>query len=183
MAIKALSLTGWKDWKKIELFEREAKILQHLSHPSIPKYLDYFQVESDDNVDFYIVQELAFGQSLANLITQGWLPEVKTVKDIAERVLEILVYLQQFTPPVIHRDIKPQNIIYQPDTGKLLLVDFGAVRDNHHTVNLSFHLHLSTFVYWINCTIVVINSGILIGLAICFWYPVSIERCMSISPA
>nr|WP_281291219.1 hypothetical protein [Hyella patelloides] len=42
VAIKALSLTGLNDWKKIELFEREAKILQQLEHPAIPSYLDYF---------------------------------------------------------------------------------------------------------------------------------------------
>ena len=135
VAIKALSLTGLEDWKKIELFEREAKILQQLDRPDIPKYIDYFQIESDNNLDFYIVQELAPGQSLADLISKGWLPDENTVKNIAERVLEILVYLQQLTPPVIHRDIKPQNIIYQPDTGKLFLVDFGAVRDAyHHTI-------------------------------------------------
>jgi len=175
VAIKALSLTGLEDWKKIELFEREAKILQHLSHPSIPKYLDYFQVESDNNVNFYIVQELARGQSLADLISKGWLPEVKTVKDIAGQVLEILVYLQQLTPPVIHRDIKPQNIIYQPDTGKLFLVDFGAVRDTyHHTVMGSTVVGtygymapeqfrggavLSTDLYGLGCTLLFLLTG------------------------
>ena len=123
VAIKALSLTGLEDWKKIELFEREAKILQQLNHPAIPKYIDYFKIETEDNIYFYIVQQLAPGQSLAQLISHGWIPEENTVKDIAEKILEILVYLQQLTPSVIHRDIKPQNIIYQPDTGKLFLVD------------------------------------------------------------
>ena len=135
VAIKALSLTGLEDWKKIELFEREAKILQQLNHPAIPKYRDYFQVETEGNVYFYLVQQLAPGQSLAYLVSQGWIPEDKVVRDIAEQILEILVYLQQLTPPVIHRDLKPQNIIYQPDTDKLFLVDFGAVQDTyHHTV-------------------------------------------------
>ena len=49
--------------------------------------------------------------------------------------MSILTYLHSLDPPVIHRDIKPQNIIYQSDTGKLFLVDFGAVQDTyHHTV-------------------------------------------------
>ena len=135
VAIKALSLTGLEDWKRIELFEREAKILQQLNHPAIPKYIDYFKIETEDNIYFYIVQQLAPGQSLAHLISQGWIPEENIVKNIAEQILEVLVYLQQLTPAVIHRDIKPQNIIYQPDTGKLFLVDFGAVQDTyHHTV-------------------------------------------------
>ncbi len=44
VALKALSLTGLDDWKKIELFEREAKILQQLNHPAIPSYLVRIQV-------------------------------------------------------------------------------------------------------------------------------------------
>ena len=61
VALKALSLTGLEDWKKMELFEREAKILQHLNHSTIPKYLDYFQIETASDVYFYIVQQLAPG--------------------------------------------------------------------------------------------------------------------------
>ena len=135
VVVKALTLTGLEDWKKIELFEREAKILQQLNHFAIPQYLDYFKIETESNIYFYIVQQLASGQSLADLISQGWQPNEATVKNIAEQILEVLVYLQQLNPPVIHRDIKPQNIIYQPDTNKLFLVDFGAVQDTyHHTV-------------------------------------------------
>ena len=175
VAIKALSLTGLEDWKKIELFEREAKILQQLKHPTIPKYIDYFQIETASDVYFYIVQQLAPGQSLAHLISQGWIPEEKTVKDIAEQILEILVYLQQLTPPVIHRDIKPENTIYQPDTGKLFLVDFGAVQDTyHHTVMGSTVVGtygymapeqyrggavLSTDLYGLGCTLLFLLTG------------------------
>ena len=175
VAIKALTLTGLEDWKKIELFEREAKILQQLDRSAIPKYIDYFQIETDNDVYFYIVQQLAPGQSLADLIDKGWLPDEQTVKNIAKQILEILVYLQQLTPPVIHRDIKPQNIIYQPDKGKLFLVDFGAVRDTyHHTVMGSTVVGtygymapeqfrggavLSTDLYGLGCTLLFLLTG------------------------
>jgi serine/threonine protein kinase len=64
----------------------------------------------------------------------GWKPKEATVKRLAIEVLTILVYLQQFTPAIIHRDIKPQNIILSKN-GQVFIVDFGAVSDTyHHTV-------------------------------------------------
>lgn len=134
VAIKILSLKKLDSWKKVELFEREAKILQQLKHSAIPKYIDYFQIETKSDNLFYIVQELAPGKSLATLIESGWQPDEITIKEIAEQILEILIYLQQLIPPVIHRDLKPQNII-RGDDNKIFLVDFGAVQDTyHHTV-------------------------------------------------
>ncbi|MCC0178937.1 protein kinase [Waterburya agarophytonicola K14] len=79
VAIKVLSLNQLENWKKIELFERKAKILQQLEHPNIPEYLDYFQLETEENCSFYIVQQLAPGKSLASLIEAGWQPDLPTV--------------------------------------------------------------------------------------------------------
>jgi eukaryotic-like serine/threonine-protein kinase len=131
VAIKVMSLRRAQDWKAIELFEREAKILAQLNHPAIPKYLDYFQIDTDRDREFYIVQSLAPGTPLSALIERGWQPEVAEVEQIAVQILEILNYLHQLTPPVIHRDIKPQNLIKSLD-GKISLVDFGAVQDTYH---------------------------------------------------
>jgi eukaryotic-like serine/threonine-protein kinase len=133
VAIKSLSLRKASDWKAIELFEREAKVLAQLNHPAIPRYIDYFQVDSDQDQQFYIVQALAAGDSLANLVEKGWEPTIKEVQDIAAQVLEILSYLHTLIPAVIHRDIKPQNLIRNTD-GNISLVDFGAVQDTYHTV-------------------------------------------------
>jgi eukaryotic-like serine/threonine-protein kinase len=131
VAIKTLSLRRMTNWKALELFERESKILSQLHHPGIPQYLDYFQVETENDRSFYLVQQLAAGTSLDKWIENGWHPQESEVKDIAIQVLEILVYLQTLTPPIIHRDIKPQNIIRQED-GRVFLVDFGAVQDVYH---------------------------------------------------
>ncbi|MBE9125033.1 MULTISPECIES: serine/threonine-protein kinase [unclassified Coleofasciculus] len=134
VALKALSLRRMADWKQMELFEREARILAQLKHPAIPYYLDYFQVDTDRDRSFYIAQQLAPGKSLAVLIERGWHPHEAQVKQLAIRLLKILIYLHQLTPPVIHRDIKPQNIILNRK-GQVFLVDFGAVQDTyHHTV-------------------------------------------------
>ncbi|WP_310489755.1 serine/threonine-protein kinase [Chamaesiphon sp. VAR_69_metabat_338] len=131
VAIKVMSLRRAQDWKAIELFEREAKILAQLNHPCIPKYLDYFQIDTDRDREFHIVQSLAPGTPLSALIDRGWQPEVAEVEQIAVQILEILAYLHHLSPPVIHRDIKPQNLIKSAD-GKISLVDFGAVQDTYH---------------------------------------------------
>ncbi|MDY6781267.1 MAG: serine/threonine-protein kinase [Cyanobacteriota bacterium] len=139
VALKTLSLHRMTDWKALELFEREARILESLNHPSIPRYLDYFQVDASQDHSFYLVQQLAPGQSLAALVEEGWHPDEVEVQQLTIHILEILIYLQSLTPPVIHRDIKPQNIIKEGNEGneeiRVFLVDFGAVQDTYrHTI-------------------------------------------------
>jgi serine/threonine protein kinase len=57
VAIKALSLRGLRgNWKALELFQREAKTLEALQHPGIPKYLEYFEVDTPRDKGFYLVQ-------------------------------------------------------------------------------------------------------------------------------
>lgn len=136
VAIKAVSLRQVRDWKIVELFEREAKVLATLKHSAIPQYLNYFHQDTDSDRYFYLVQELVEGESLAALIDRGWKLNEEHVKYIATQILEILRYLHSLHPPVIHRDIKPQNIIVRPD-GKVYLVDFGAVQEVYRNT-LSF---------------------------------------------
>ncbi|MEA5418485.1 serine/threonine-protein kinase [Spirulina sp. CCNP1310] len=128
VAIKIVSLHQSRDWKVIELFEREAKILAQLDHPAIPKYLDYFEWEEGGDLLFCLVQEWVRGVSLRQWVNKrGPMLEADMVA-IAQRILPILSYLHGLNPPVIHRDIKPDNLILQPK-GDLYLVDFGAVQD------------------------------------------------------
>jgi len=125
VAIKRLSLSQVGNWRAVDLFEREAEVLRTLEHPSIPKYYDFFTTE--EGVHLHLVQELVDGASLADEIaTQRRYVEAE-VRDIAERVLSTLVYLQELNPPVFHRDIKPSNLVQRHD-GRLFLVDFGSVR-------------------------------------------------------
>jgi Protein kinase domain len=134
VAVKVLSLQGMTDWKTLELFEREAKILEQLDHPAIPRYLDFFRTTmnvADAEEVFCLVQEISPGQPLNTWIEQGYVFDEKELKQVAIQILEILIYLQNFTPPIIHRDLKPQNII-RTESGMVHLVDFGAVRDTYH---------------------------------------------------
>jgi eukaryotic-like serine/threonine-protein kinase len=131
VAIKVLSLRGMSDWKTLELFEREAKILAQLEHPNIPHYLDYFQTIVAEEESFCLVQSIALGKSLTAWVEDGYTFDELELKQIATQILEILIYLQTFTPPIIHRDLNPNNIL-RSESGIISLVDFGAVRDTYH---------------------------------------------------
>ncbi|MGI0481711.1 protein kinase domain-containing protein [Geminocystis sp. CENA526] len=111
----------------ISLFEREAKTLGKIDHPQIPKLLDYFA----DNDRFYLIQELVNGQNLQREVkTQGVYGEL-AVRRFLEDITPILKYLH--SERVIHRDIKPANILRRKKDEKLVLIDFGAVKDQVNT--------------------------------------------------
>ncbi len=127
VAVKELAIRAVEQWRAVELFEREARVLEHLDHPHIPAYVDFIAPSANDAA-FVLVQGLAPGQSLADLIKSGWRATEADARDIARQVLETLSYLHAFSPPVVHRDLKPQNLI-RGDDGHIMVVDFGAVRD------------------------------------------------------
>jgi serine/threonine protein kinase len=120
VCVKQFRLDKAGGWKKFDLFEREAAVLKTLDHPGIPRYLDHFQ---GDAGAFYLVMERAPG---APLRVGDSFTEVD-LRDIGARLTDILVYLHGRHPPVIHRDIKPQNVL-RDGAGRVSLVDFGGVR-------------------------------------------------------
>jgi serine/threonine protein kinase len=129
--IKLLALTPQMQWDSCKLFEREAQVLKNLNHPRIPKYRDYFAAERqpDERFPWFgLVQDYIPGTSLQQHLAQGQRFTEEQVIKIATEVLTILVYLHGLTPPVIHRDIKPGNLIWGDDE-RVYLVDFGAVQD------------------------------------------------------
>ncbi|NEQ39258.1 MAG: protein kinase [Okeania sp. SIO3I5] len=107
-----------------KLFEKEAKALQNLGkHNQIPKFFDYFE----EGGQFYIVQEFIEGNDLGKEIySQSILTENETVQLLIE-ILEVLKYVHQQN--VIHRDLKLQNIMRRKSDGKIVLIDFGAVKE------------------------------------------------------
>lgn len=123
--IKALSLAHLKDWKTVELFEREAQTLRHLRHGRIPQYRDFIQHTDQEPAQFYLIQDYAPGQDLAARVAQGQRFQESEILHLALQITDILIYLQAHHPPLIHRDIKPSNLILHED--QVYLIDFGAV--------------------------------------------------------
>lgn len=117
-------------------FFQEMKALSALDHPSIPKVRDYLTVHST----IYIVMELVQGPSLEEEIEQsmqlsGLPPEAeKSVRDILA-LLDTVAYLHGQDPVIIHRDIKPGNVLRDSKTGCIKLVDFGLARQLDTTSN------------------------------------------------
>ena len=105
-------------------FEREAKILAMVKHEAFPHVRDYF-VEVDRQ---YLVMELVDGEDLASLLERRQAPfPLANVLHWSSQLLDALDYLHTLSPPVIHRDIKPQNLKLT-SRGKIKLLDFGIAK-------------------------------------------------------
>lgn len=121
VALKQTTLSGEQSDRA---FEREARLLARLRHPALPKVIDYFT----DEVGQFLVMEFFPGEDLAHQLTQrGGSFSVDQVLDWAEQLLQALVYLHNQEPPVLHRDIKPQNIKLTA-SGDIVLLDFGLAK-------------------------------------------------------
>ena len=113
------------NWAIFEAYEREVEILKQLQHPHIPKYIDTLETTEG----FCLITEYQEGKSLAE--RRSFTPE--KIKQIAISILEILVYLQKCTPPIIHGNIKPENILVttHADAERFptaYLINFGCAR-------------------------------------------------------
>ncbi|MEH1808739.1 serine/threonine protein kinase [Nostoc sp.] len=132
VVIKLLSFSSDFEWDSLKLFEREAETLKNLAHPSIPSYLNYFEVNLPTIQGFALVQTYIPAQTLEQYLQTGRTFTETEIKQIAKALLKILVYLHELHPPVIHRDIKPSNILLGERSGNsvgpVYLVDFGSVQ-------------------------------------------------------
>ena len=103
-------------------FEREARLLAGLHHPNLPRVSDHFVVPGQGQ---YLVMDFVEGRSLRDLLDARGRPlDEAEVLPWIRQVCDALDFLHSRTPPIIHRDVKPGNIIIAPD-GRAVLVDFG----------------------------------------------------------
>jgi eukaryotic-like serine/threonine-protein kinase len=106
-------------------FEREAKILARLRHPVLPKVIDHF-IEGEGQ---FLVMEHISGDDLSKRLESAGKPfPLSWVMFWADQLLDALNYLHSHEPPIIHRDIKPQNLKLTDDN-HIVLLDFGLSKD------------------------------------------------------
>jgi serine/threonine protein kinase len=112
-----------------ERFGAEAAILEELGDGcnQIPRLYAYFS----DNGQFYLVQEYIEGQTLTQKVQQQGTLSESSVKEILTNILPVLDYVH--SKRIVHRDIKPDNIILRFSDDKPVLIDFGAVKETMGT--------------------------------------------------
>ena len=119
----ALKETLYRDALMRKAFEREARLLARLRHPVLPRVSDHF-VESDRQ---FLVMEFIPGEDLADMLEQNPRPfPVSDVLTWTDQLLDALNYIHSQYPPIIHRDIKPQNL--KLIEKQIILLDFGLAK-------------------------------------------------------
>lgn len=110
--------------KAAQMFKREASLLVKISHPQIARVLDYFSEEDRS----YMLLAYEEGRNLRQLVREQGVLSEEMVAKTALYLCGPLKYLHDLSPPVVHRDISPENIILKEDDTPVL-IDFGAANE------------------------------------------------------
>ncbi len=131
VAIKKLRIDSVSTWKEYDLFHREADVLSQIHDPCVAGFYEALEFLNEEKPAAYIVQELIEGRSLYVMLKTGFRFTVSRIFNMAYSLVVLLEKLHTHNPPIIHRDIKPNNIIMRPrqdaDDFEPCLIDFGAV--------------------------------------------------------
>ncbi len=123
-ALKVLHEHLAKDANLIARFHNEARIMASLRHPNI---VQVFDIDRDSD-RHYFVMEYIEGRTLGDRLKDRTPLPVAEAVAISRRIGEALAYAHQQQPPIIHRDIKPTNIMLESDTGRVVVTDFGIAK-------------------------------------------------------
>ncbi|MBM3241560.1 zinc-ribbon domain-containing protein [Candidatus Poribacteria bacterium] len=113
--------------KYISMFKREAQILEQLKVLRIvPRFIEYFEEDGKP----YFTMEFVNGTDLLKLMESSHKPfSVDEVVEWSISICEVLSFLHNQRPPIVYRDLKPENLMLTQDSTRLVLVDFGIARE------------------------------------------------------
>lgn len=120
----AIKETFYGEPELAEAFEREARLLNGLHHPILPHVSDYFT----ENGGHFLVMEYIEGEDISTILKRGERFSIDEVMRWAVDLLDGLDYLHSQDPPIIHRDIKPNNLKLT-SRGNIMLLDFGMAKE------------------------------------------------------
>ena len=131
VAVKKLRIDSVNTWKEYDLFHREASVLESINEHGVAEFYEALEFLNLEQPTAYIVQELIEGRSLQRMLKTGFRFTISRIFQMAYDLTGLLERLHTHNPPIIHRDIKPNNIIMRPmansDEFEPYLIDFGAV--------------------------------------------------------
>lgn len=138
-AVKVVNRNGVYQGQQVsnEILE-EANIMKYLDHPNLPRIVDIIE----DDSYLYIVMDYIEGETLKSVLNSKGVMDQRKVVKWGKELASVLSYLHNQDPPIIYRDMKPGNIILQPN-GSLKLIDFGIARTYKGT-NLKDTMSLGT---------------------------------------
>lgn len=116
----------------------EANMMKKLDHPSLPRIVDI--IDKEDVI--YVVMDYIEGEPLSSVLTKYGAQPQNTVIEWAKQLCLVLDYLHTQNPPIIYRDMKPANVMLQPN-GNVKLIDFGIARE-YKEQNLADTVSLGT---------------------------------------
>lgn len=129
VAYNQVKIKSYEDeTKTLSSFSKEIAILKAIDHPNIIKILDYWFTDDD----FIFITELMTGGSLKEYIQNNGPLNTKLIRKWGKQILEGLKYLHSLNPPIIHRDIKNDNIFINSATGEIKIGDLGLARERKH---------------------------------------------------
>ncbi len=124
-AVKELKNDGSQSVEmQLKGIEREANILKKVDHPVLPRIVDI--IDKDGTV--YVVMDYIQGLALDRILKEEGAQPQENVIEWAKQLASALDYLHSLNPPIIYRDMKPSNIMLQPD-GRVKLIDFGTAKE------------------------------------------------------
>lgn len=139
-AVKEIEKRAWdrNNQVVVQSAMAEANMMKKLDHPTLPRIVDI--IDKEDVI--YVVMDYIEGEPLSNVLAKHGAQPQERVIEWAKQLCRVLDYLHTCNPPIIYRDMKPANIMLQPN-GNVKLIDFGIARE-YKEQNLADTVSLGT---------------------------------------